>query len=90
MNSCLHEPYTIITCAQRFILREAFSLIPHGDFGGCDSIQKYIIHKCEKQGMSLKECRRFLSILDLHDIHCRTDGRGCRICLRLRNYRPAT
>lgn len=87
----LFEPYTILTGAQRFVLREVFAFIPHGDFAGCDSVAEYVIHKCEKNGVSPRECRRLLRILDLHDSSaCAASNVDCKICRRLRIYHVAT
>lgn len=83
----LYAPYTILTSAQRFVLREVFAFMPHGDFAGCDCVATYIVHKCEKNGASLRECRRLLGILNLHDGACRVD---CAICRRLETYHVAT
>lgn len=73
--------------AERWVIREVFSLIPPGPFGGNESLVAYIIHKCEKNGVSPGRCAYILDLFDLHDIDCTL---ACPVCRRLENYHAAT
>lgn len=77
----------VLSSTQKWVIREVLQNIAMSTI---EQRAFYLIHKCEKNGLSVAECMFLLNIFDFHavDDFFDTDC-GCVICDRLNRYNPA-